>query len=438
MIRPRARRLYKAAVESSRLAWRGPAALLPSPPIAYIYIFGSPQSLTEVLKYPKIPEEDSNMSSFQSLDFTTSYNEQNQSPFFYKLPPEIRHLIYVYALSEYENLERPYNKNTYWWRPGNTAALRSATELLRACRRIYNEAWLLQFALAEHRFYLTHDDRAPHGSCWPPGFREGNQMIYERYGKHQQHGPGERLGLGGIRVFAQLWALEPGDDFQMILDMPHFYPRRIALTIRYSDFWYWESMAPLHIDATWVNHIRFPESVTHFTMDFEMIERRKDEVKLIANEAAKKWFFKRRDNKILTASVDDISESTWTGSSVLGDERWIRDEARPGQLDYLVVTVTWKLQPKASVPKRSCPDLGVPDGYFQPFPPFPPQASIHVDDLRRFNVSLDTRAVDAWSTVQRGYLDEDSDSDSESDDDDDDDSDSDSEDGGDSDDDSRV
>ena len=336
------------------------------------------------------------MSDFQPLDFT-SYNNQDQSPLFSVLPPEIRHDIYAYALSEYENLERPYSKDTYWWRPGNTASLCTATELLRTCRRLYNEAWLLQFALAEHRFYLTQADRAPGGTNWPRGFEECNRMIYETYGKHQ---PSGRFGLGGIRVFAQLWMLEPGNKLKEILDVPNFYPRRVAVTIRYSDFWFWESNMPLHIDAAWVNKIRLPNSVTHFTVDFEMIERRKDEVNLIANNAVEKWFFERKDGASLTARKEDISVSTWTGSSVLGGQRWVRDEIRPGQLDYYIVTVTWKLRQKDSCPPHPCPNLDVPRDFVQAIPPFSGTDSIDWSDLREANVSLDTPAVEAWRAIR--------------------------------------
>lgn len=339
------------------------------------------------------------MSDFQSFGFS-SYNNQDQSPLFSALPPEIRNHIYIYALSKYEDFERPHSKNTYWWRPGDRAALRTATELLRTCRLVYNEAWLFQFALAEHCFYLTHAERSP-GETWPRGFKECNRLIHETYGKHHQTSGGSEFGLGRIRVFAQLWMLEPGKELQRILDVPHFHARQIAVTIRYSDFWFWESNTPLYIRADWVNTIRLPSSVTRFVVDFEMIERRKDEVNLIANEAAEKWFFERQDGSILTASAEDILVSRWTGSSVLGGDRWVRDEVRPGQLDYHVVTVTWKLRQGATVcPPRPCPSLSLPHDFVQPFPPFREVDSLDIDDLRDANVTLDTPALEAWQAVQ--------------------------------------
>ncbi|RMJ23287.1 hypothetical protein PHISP_05837 [Aspergillus sp. HF37] len=368
------------------------------------------------------------MSDFQPSNFS-SYNHQDQSPLFSVLPPEIRNDIYAYALTAYEDFARPHSKNTYWWRPGDRAALRTATELLRTCRRVYNEAWLLQFALAEHCFYLTHAERAPGGRDWPRGFEECNRLIYETYGKHRQTTtttiprPGCGFGLGRIRVFAQLWQLEPGKELQRILDVPYFHARHVAVTIRYSDFWFWEDNAPLFVRADWVNMIRLPDSVTRFSVDFEMIERRKEEVDMIARAAAEMWTFGRRDGAVLAASVDEehISVSKWTGSSVLGYKRWVRDEVRPGQLDYHVVTVTWKLRQGATTttatssgsgicPHRShCPGLEGPRASVPP-PPFTEVASINMFQMREAKVSLDTPALDALLAVANYYEDWDDDS----------------------------
>lgn len=358
------------------------------------------------------------MSDFQPLNFST-YNHQDQSPLFSVLPPEIRNDIYAYALSTYEDFARPHSKDTYWWRPGDRAALRTATELLRTCRRVYNEAWLLRFALAEHCFYLTNGDRAPGGRAWPRGFEECNRLIHETYGKHRTSSrPGHAgFGLGRIRIFAQLFQLEPGKELQKILDVPYFHARQVAVTIRYSDFWFWEDNAPLLIRADWVNRIRLPDSVTRFSVDFEMIERRREEVGVIARAAAEFWAFQRRDGASLTARFDQehVVLWNWTGSSVLGNRRWVRDEVRPGQLDYHVVTVTWKLRQGATTTNtaassgsgsgtcprcRHCPGVKVPHGFVQPPPPFTEVASIDMEGLRDANVSLDTPAPDAWQAVQ--------------------------------------
>lgn len=139
-----------------------------------------------------------------------------------------------------------------------------------------------------------------------------------------------------------------------------------------------------------MNGIRLLDSVTSFTLDFEMIDRRKDEVNLIANDA------------ILTACKEDISVSTWTGSSVLGGQRWVRDVIRPGQLDYHVVTVTWKMRQRGDCP-RPCPNLAVPRDFVKVSPPFTQTGSINLRNFQVANVSLDTPAAEAWQAMQQYY-----------------------------------
>ncbi|KAF7136729.1 hypothetical protein CNMCM5793_006047 [Aspergillus hiratsukae] len=322
----------------------------------------------------------------------TTYLDQNQSLLFSILPPEIRREIFAYALAAFEDTSRPYSKDTYWTRPGYGAPYRTYTELLRTCKQVYQEAWFMPFTYTEHSFYLTQQDRAP-GQLSLTAFQKCLDLI------HQTHG---KIKAGRIRIFAQLWALEDGHRMKELLDMKHFYPKIITLTIRYTDFWWWEDNQPLYIDARWVDRIYLPESVTRFSMDFESIERRRGEVNYIANEAAEKWFFRRKDGKFLTADKADMFVSRWTGSSILNGQRWLRDEVRPGQLDYDVVTVVWRVSPglaEAPLP-MPCPKVAIPRDFQRPAPSFTLGASVTVLQLQRANIALDTPAEETWAALE--------------------------------------
>ncbi|GFF43116.1 hypothetical protein IFM58399_06837 [Aspergillus lentulus] len=324
----------------------------------------------------------------------TSCLDQNQSPLFSIIPPEIRREIFAYALAAFEDTNNPYSKDTYFTRPGYDAPHRTHMELLRTCKRVYQEAWFMPFTYAEHAFYLTSYDRAPAQAQFSPrAFQQCLDLIYQMHGK---------VEAGRIRIFAQLFMLEEGRRMKVLLDMTHFYPRSITLTIRYTDFWMWEENQPLYIDAEWVNMICFPESVTRFSMDFESIERRRDEVEYIANAAAEKWFFRRKDGKFLTADKADMSVSRWTGSSILNGQRWLRDEVRPGQLDYYVVTVVWKVAPElaeASLP-TPCPTVEVPQDFHQPAPPFTAADCVSVAELEDASIAPDTPAEKTWFLLE--------------------------------------
>lgn len=292
-------------------------------------------------------------------DFS-SFLDQTQSPLFSIVPPEIRGEIFAFALADFEDTEKAYNEHTYWARPGYHAPRRSCTELLRTCKRVYAEAWHLPFAFSEHAFYLCHSDRAPRGSLTTAKFQACLDTV------HRFH---PKVETGHLRIFPQLWKLEQTLGFQNILDMRHFYPKSVTVTIRYTDWWYWEDNSPLEIDAFWMNGIRLPNSVTRFSMDFETIERRKGEIEYIASEAADKWHFKRMDGVVLAPRKLETSAAKWTGSSILGGRRWTRDETRQNELDYHVVTVNWRPSGESSLQNlpKSCPKLKIPEDFQRPY-----------------------------------------------------------------------
>lgn len=294
-------------------------------------------------------------------DFSTCL-DQVQSPLFSTLPPEIRGEIFAFALSDFEDTDKPYGTDTFWTRPGYNAPRCACTNLLQSCKRVYAEAWYMPFALSEHTFYLSSADRAPEDRFTEEKFQECLDIIHKFHGK---------VEAGHLRVFPQLFKLEAVQPLQDLLNTRHFYPTNITITIRYTDFWFWENDEPLRIDARWVNEIKLPDSVARFSMDFESLKRRKGEIEYISNEAADNWYFRRTDGVTLTARKSETSVSEWTGSSTLGDTRWVRDEDQPGQLDYHIVTVTWKPSREPSRPDLPgrCPSLKLPPGFERPRPP---------------------------------------------------------------------
>ncbi|KAL4802015.1 hypothetical protein BDV18DRAFT_148058 [Aspergillus unguis] len=322
-----------------------------------------------------------------------TYNGQSQSPLFRLLPAEVRNLIFTYALSPYEDTSNAYSKETYWTRPGYSAPHKTSTALLRACKRTYAETWFMPFALADHTFYLTAQDRAPQN----PWF---DKKAYSDFLKtiHAAYAGG--VEIQNVQIFAQLYKLEPGEMISDLLDTPHLRPRYVRLTIRYTDFWHWENNRPLYIDGTWVGKVRFPDSVRAFVIDFESLERRKEEVDFVSQGAVEKWTFKRQDGRLLQADKE-MSVSKWTGSSMLGGRRWVRDEERPGQLDYYVVTATWKLSSETESPEAEEGDLKVrvPDDYQQPEPPYTEYSSIPEEDMRAFGATMDMPAQTAVDAV---------------------------------------
>ncbi|KAL2798639.1 hypothetical protein BJX66DRAFT_36158 [Aspergillus keveii] len=358
------------------------------------------------------------------LSFTTA-SPQPTSPLFNTLPPELRHQIFTYALTQCEDTDpvRAYSRETYWSRPGYSAPLKTHTALLRTCKLAYAEGWWMPLAFAEHVFYLTADERAPPrigggaGRLDRNAFERFLKQIHEIRATRGMDGGevGVDMHTGPLHIFAQLYMLEPGSAFQDLLNIKHFAPRSVTLTLRYTDFWHWESNDPLRVDATWVKVVRFPDSVRRFVVDFESVERRKGEVDLIVAQAVAGWVFRRRDGGVLRATMQDVSVSQWSGSSMFGGRRWVRDETpeRPGVLDYYAVSVVWKLDRASLRPApdsglgqgeeeelEECPSIRVPDDFLQVSPPLSGWPSLSENELRMAGVGMDVPAEEAVEAVR--------------------------------------
>lgn len=269
---------------------------------------------------------------FVPLDLSKCH-DQHDSPLFTIVPPEIRNRIFEFALSNYEDSSAAYAADTCYRRPGYTAPHKTSTALLQTCQLVYREAWFRPWTQALITMFLTSRDRKPERTTSMQELMRNLELI------HAVHG---RTEVDHVRVFAQLYALETGRDLSRILSLPHFFPTTFTITLRHTDWWYWESDNPMYIDSPFVNNCSFPPSLKELRMELESLERRKAQVDFIANEMRQKWCFKRSDGVKLSARGSEIETMKWTGSSTFNGDRWIRDEARPDELDYHVATVVFR------------------------------------------------------------------------------------------------
>jgi hypothetical protein len=259
----------------------------------------------------------------------------------------------------------------------------------------------MPFALAEHSFYLMHQDRAPPRRVTLERMRR--YLATLRDFSRIQDGKDIPL-IHSIRVFAQLWALEDPRRLQEVLNLEGFHPRNVTITIRYTDFWFWERNAPLHVDARWVNAVIFPQSVITIRMDFEMVDRRKKEIDFITDLAAEKWIFRRADGIALRANKDDTVTTGWTGSSTWANARWIRDESRPNEIDFYVKTVTWKSAfdgDNTFTGSYGCPNLDIPSDFIQEPVPVQAMPSVQVNLLESAGIPNDASAEEVAEAVGR-------------------------------------
>src|SRR5437868_1673596 len=77
-------------------------------------------------------EEEEEVEDIKPIAFSLeSINPQWDCPLFSYIPPEIRSLIFEYALKDYEDKAKVYEDTTCYKRPDYLAPRRSDTELLR-------------------------------------------------------------------------------------------------------------------------------------------------------------------------------------------------------------------------------------------------------------------------------------------------------------------
>ena len=260
-------------------------------------------------------------------------HEQSESVLFSIIPAEIREHIFSYALTESEDTTKLYDIDTCYRRPGHLAPRITHTALLRTCQRIYREAWYMPWVNAQHSLYLASAGRRPDRSTSIEEMQKTLTALHEN---------NIDTLINHVQIFAQLYALEPGNDLQEILDMEYFHPRTLTITVRHTDFWFWESDVALHIDADWVNDCRFPDSLQQLKLQFESLERKKSQVDSLASQVVNSWHFLRHDGTMMVSDMASIAQTRWTGSSTWEGQRWLRDETRPEELDYYIVTVTFR------------------------------------------------------------------------------------------------
>lgn len=331
----------------------------------------------------------------------TPPDAQLSSPLMTRLPPEIRNDIFKLVLTEYvdQDPRARYNQDTPFARPSYSAPRRTDTQLLATCRAIYRDCWLMPHILREEVHWLTGADRAPPDYVRDRGIRllaRRLQVIARNLtgAGGQQDGSVNReeveseMAMSNLRVFTQLCELEPGYSLRSLVSLQHLRFRRLTITLRHTDWWFWESDEPLQIKTgRWIEILQsvLPSSVTEVALELETLERKKDQIMNIAKQMSQKWYFQRNDGVTLFADItalpkdeeeekkprDDehrdgeeegeatTSESRteqqqqqqqhplvhrWSGSSTLNGETWLRDETAPGRLDYYVLTVPFRLQ----------------------------------------------------------------------------------------------
>jgi hypothetical protein len=312
---------------------------------------------------------------------------QTACPLFTLLPAEIRNHIYTFTLesdhtptptptttknennnqneNENENQTKeqattPYRQNAFYYRPGYNKPSHIQTALLQTCQQIYTEASLLPPAINEHTFCFYRPPPHVHHPSSP--------LEYFR-----QMAPKQREQVRHIHLFTQHFFLENNpwssiwDGMQIGGDgdgdasgavgwgrgrrdrlrggsgsgsgsVCRIAPRKLTITFRHTDWWFWEDDEPLGIDpfrvgrtcahemrrtddlnlgeeererGAWGRQFVYMPCLEELVIEFETVMRKREQLDGII-ERALEWKFPLQPENGLYLVAEPNSRSAWT------------------------------------------------------------------------------------------------------------------------------
>ncbi|KAH6874649.1 hypothetical protein BKA70DRAFT_1128914 [Coprinopsis sp. MPI-PUGE-AT-0042] len=281
---------------------------------------------------------------------------QSASRLFAIFPPEIRAEIFALVLCSFSDTSNPYPFDSYWYRPGYTAPKRTELSLLMTCKRIYEEArdliWKECSGNDEEAFWWGSNDRRPreyrgtsyannHNSNYLP-LQSDRQIKFTS--NHWSR-------IRSIHIFPQMYALLRDAFIRTFIQAKGLRPRIVKITIRYTDWWYWEDNDPLHLSSLVpeCNAYYFPESVDTLIVELESAEHKKSELEDMAKVLHDKevWRWKRLDDEYLELDEGTgVSEWEWMGTTQFDDQPVRPDHHPEGDaMKYIVKVLTFTAKP---------------------------------------------------------------------------------------------
>lgn len=276
----------------------------------------------------------------------TICHPQTESPLF-RLPAELRHEIFSFATLQYDDKRFPYKETAYYYRPDHHARHTISISLLLTCRLAWLEANRLPMRQAEHCFWFA---RSPY---------EVEQTEKGRWNTFfSSLTETNKIDLRHVHLFTQMyWAQGLGDSLPQLFGPLAKIPRlghmlkTFKITIRHTDWWYWETDNPLKFEVAWVEALLstpYLINLETFKLELETLRSKRDQMQPIVNRLSKLEGRARiADPATWTPSGkkmivrDEPTVFTWSGPARINDQEYAPYKGLD-KLDYHVVTLTWK------------------------------------------------------------------------------------------------
>jgi len=209
---------------------------------------------------------------------------------------------------------------------------------------------------AEHSFYYHRAAPDARGPEWMGRLTEHN-----------------RRNFGHLHMFAQMFAIEglastPGNVRRFFLHTPlvpgDFQPRMLHVTIRHTDWWYWENDDPLRLEDRWVKALLDSPDLRSTatlrleleTLDYKVAQLQPilDRIQRMESEEKETHLIDGKPTKTKFVLSGAPESYDWEGPADI-DKRKFGPYDGKAMLKYHVVTLTWKLRfpeiPGAFVPQ---------------------------------------------------------------------------------------
>ncbi|KAH6907920.1 hypothetical protein BKA70DRAFT_347807 [Coprinopsis sp. MPI-PUGE-AT-0042] len=158
--------------------------------------------------------------------------------------------------------------------------------------------------------------------------------------------------IRSIHIFPQMYALLRDAFIRTFIQAKGLRPRIVKITIRYTDWWYWEDNDPLHLSSLVPGRdaYYFPESVDTLIVELESAEHKKSELEAMVKGILQEkgiWKWKRLDEGYLELDEGTgVSEWEWMGTTQFDDQP-VRPSHHPegDAMKYIVKVLTFRAKP---------------------------------------------------------------------------------------------
>lgn len=126
-------------------------------------------------------------------------------------------------------------------------------------------------------------------------------------------------------------------------------PRRITITLRYTDWWDWELNSPLRIEDKWVQNFEAPNSVEEIIVELETRNGKKPELDALISRQISNWTFRTENQEKLVLYGHPKGEfyvgSAGPGGGTYPHHSEYANQSGPmgrGEMLYYTVKLRWR------------------------------------------------------------------------------------------------